>query len=146
MPGPLRAGEFGRHARGEAGQPHRANSGKVADETVGDEGGDAAVPHHAEGEIAGDGGLPEAVGGADDDIAGLGDAERAEHGEIVGGAGGTGDGDAAERFRRSDRLDPPVHGAAPAEGVGDEAGRQAGEGRDFRRSRAGKPASDLEKR
>ena len=87
----------GRDAGAIDRQPDRLDAGDVAHQAVGHEAGDALVARHAEQQVAGHRGAGEAVGGGDDDVAGLGGIERAEHREIVGRPAVAGDGDADQR-------------------------------------------------
>src|SRR5262249_32967165 len=136
----------GRDAGGKTRQPDGANAGDVADEAVGDEADDAAVLHHAEEEIAGDGSPVIAAGGAENDGPGSGDRLRAEGGEVVGGAGISGHRNAAESALFPDRLDAAGERATASEGVDDIARRKPGKERNFAGLRAREASTNPEKR
>ena len=117
-----------RDAGSEARQADLADAGYVTDATIGDEADGAAVPRHAEQQIAGHRATEMAGAGGDDDVPGLQRIERRKDGEIVRRTGVAGDRGAAERrLFRHHRLDPVVERAGAAERVDQEAGRHTGQ-------------------
>ncbi len=104
------------------GRPTARSPGDITHGAVGDKSDNAAVPGHAGDEIADHARSPVASGCHDDDIAGLGRFQGAEHRQIIGRACITSYGNATEGGRIAQRLDLPVQRAAAAHRIHQVAG------------------------
>ena len=83
-----------RHAHRADRQPDLAQVREVAHHAVGHEGGDGAVLHHADDQVADDAGAGESIRARDDDVAGLRQRDSGADREVVARAVVARDGDA----------------------------------------------------